>query len=74
MTSPVEDAERQRHLDDCGPEPDTLGLIKVGLAGVNDVDNPESDVHHQEEADHLPAWLPPELARGEDKPEWNSIF
>ena len=70
MISPVEDAERQRQLDDCGPEPDPLGDVHGGLAGVDDVDNPEGDVHHQEEADHLSARLPPQLPRGVNKPKW----
>ena len=74
LFSPVEDAERQWQLDDCEPEPDPLGHVQLRLTGVDDVDNPEGDVHHQEEADHLPTWLPPELPRSVDKPEWYPWF
>ena len=49
------------------PEP-LLLVLEVDLAGVDDVDDPEGEVEDQEEADHLPAWLPPELPRGVDGP------
>ena len=54
-------------MHDNRPEP-LLVLLAVDLAGVDDVDDPEYEVHHQQEAHHLPAWLPPELARGVDGP------
>ena len=49
------------------PEP-LLVILEVDLAGVDDVDDPEGEVDHQEEAHHLPAWLPPQLTRGVDRP------
>ena len=51
------------------PEPLVVLLGgELTLAGVDDVDHPEREVEDEEEADHLPAWLPPQLARGEDRP------
>ena len=54
-------------MHDNRPEP-LLVLLTVDLAGVDDVDDPECEVQHQQEAHHLPAWLPPQLARGVDGP------
>ena len=49
------------------PEPSSIFLY-VELARVDDVDDPEREVDDEEEADHLPARLPPELAGGVDRP------
>ena len=67
--SPIEDAEWQWQLDDCGPEPDPLCYVQAGLAGVDDIDNPEGDVHHKEEAHNLPSRLSSQLPGGVNEPE-----
>ena len=54
-------------MHDNRPEP-LLLLLDVDLAGVDDVDDPEGEVQHQQEAHHLPAWLSPQLARSVDGP------
>ena len=63
----VQNTKRQREVDYDGPEP-ILVLVDVGLTGVDDVDHPEREVDHQQEAHHLPAWLPSLLSRGADRP------
>ena len=48
-------------MQDYRPKP-VLVFLHVSLAGVDDVDDPECEVEDEQEADHLPARLPSELA------------
>ena len=64
--SPVEYGEWGGDVGESVPE-ESLSVGGV-LTGLDDVDAPESEVDHQQEADHLSSWLPPHLTRAGHEP------